>query len=322
MSEAEQAKALIQAASQLVLVTHVSPDPDAIGSLLGLGLSLRLAGKSVQLVCNDGVPEKLRFLPGADHIVQQPSDQAPDLYISVDASDPERLGETGKAMMSSGAAIVNIDHHATNLNFGSVNLVVPEAASTTEVLDQFLNQFDFPFNAEIATCLAAGIIGDTRGFSTTSVTANTLAVASRLVALGADSAYLSDILLNQKSLTELRYLGLALSTSEISDGIVWAAISLVDRERAGLPEVKDAGISNSLLSAAEARISASFIENPDGKVEVSMRARKGFDVGSIALALGGGGHIVAAGCTVDGPLEVAVSRVLQMLKIEISHSKG
>ncbi len=306
---------LVQAASRIAIVVHVDPDPDAVGSALGLALALDALGKEVVLLCDDPVPSEVRFLPGVDRFVNMlPAGVAPDLLISVDTSDAERLGKVAEPLLRSGIPVINIDHHVTNLQFGAINLVATECASAAELMLQVVEALGVPLSKEISTCLLAGLVGDTRSFSTPSVTSDTLAVASRLVAAGAELHTIVELVFNRKTVETLRLWGLALTKVCVENGLIWVSLPYAERLALGLNVVSEKGLSNLLLNAEAATISAVFTEQSDGRVIASFRAKPGYDVASVALTLGGGGHQLAAGCTIDGPLDQAVERVLALLK--------
>jgi phosphoesterase RecJ-like protein len=315
MTPIEEAVRLIKTASRIAIDTHISPDSDAIGSLLGLGMGLRSLGKQVALLCDDPVPSKLKFLPGSDEVVSR-TDLQVELFIGVDASDTQRLGKCGAEWLAAGIPVLNIDHHITNLSFGTVNIVEPQAASTTEALLPLLDALGVMLTEELATCLAAGLIGDTRAFSTSSVTPNTLRFAARLVEAGADLAGLTEVVFNSRSLAVLRLWGLGLSNLHLEDGVIWTAIPVAARRETGLRDFSDTGLSNVLLSAQEANIAAVFTEQTDGNVDVSFRARPGLDVAGVALSLGGGGHPQASGCLIKDTLEETIARVIPLLKAQ------
>ncbi len=306
---------LVGGARRIAIATHVAPDPDAAGSSLGLALALQSLGKQVAVLCDDPLPREVGFLPGAELFGSSlPPGFSPDLLIALDSSDVERLGEAAAPLLDGALPVVNIDHHITNLRYGNVNLVEPDSASAAEMLVPLIDALGVPLSAEIAACLLAGVAGDTRSFSTTSVTPDTLRVAARLVESGADLAATVDAIFERRSFGLLRLWGLALSSLQIEDGIIWATVPEDERRRLDLFRVEAKGLSNLLLSAEEASIAAVFTELSDGQVEVSFRARPGYDVAEVALALGGGGHPMAAGCTVSGPLAEAVPRVLAALR--------
>lgn len=305
----------VNGARRVAIATHVMPDPDAVGSSLGLALALKSLGKEVVILSDDPLPDEVEFLPSASLFgAALPVGFVPDLLIALDSSDPERLGETAAPLLGAGVPIVNIDHHITNLRFGQVNLVEPACAAVAEQLVPVIDALNVSFTQEIATCLLAGIVGDTRSFSTPSVTPETLRAAARLVESGADLAAITHAIFERHSFGMLRLWGLALSSLQIENGLIWATIPANDRHHLDLLGVEAKGLSSLLLSAEEASIAAVFTELADGQVEVSLRARPDYDVAAAALALGGGGHPLAAGCTVSGPLAEAVARVLAALR--------
>lgn len=313
MSKLSDAAALIQRSQRIAVSTHVTPDADAIGSLLGLGLSLELAGKQALLLCDDPVPRALAFLPGSDAVqISLPDDFTADLLISLDASDTERLGTPVQPLLESGIPVLNIDHHVTNLNYGTVNLVV-DNASTAEVLLPLLDALNLPLTQDTATCLLAGVVGDTRSFSTSNVTPETLTNAARLTGAGADLALVTEMIFNRRSYNVLRLWGLGLGNLHLDKNVIWTALSLGSRRRMGLDWNGANGLSSLLISAKEANIAAVFVEQPDNKVDVSLRARPGYDVATVALSLGGGGHPQAAGCVLIGRFTEVTQRVVKLL---------
>lgn len=315
MTPIDEAVALIRRANSIAIATHATPDPDAIGTLLGLGAALRSAGKRVAMLCDDVAPPSVAFLPGVDEVSQAlPDGFQPGLFVGVDASDPQRLGKVSEPLLSGAIPVLNIDHHVTNLNFGGVNVVHPTASSCAEVIVILLDALNITITPDIATCLMAGLVGDTRGFSTSSVTPDTLLAGARLLQAGANLPEINGYVLSRHSLDGLRLWGLALSSVHLEDGIAWASVVYAERQAARIPEISDTGLSNLLLTIPQARVSAVFMEQEDGLVSVSMRARSGYDVAILALSLGGGGHPAAAGCTIDGPLDSAVEQVMALLK--------
>ena len=315
MSLLSEIAAGLKQSERIALVTHKDPDPDAIGSILGLGLALRSLAKSVAILNDDAVPADLAGLPGADTFVKAlPDDFSAEVVVSLDASDLERLGKVAQPLFDAGVPIYNIDHHITNLKFGTLNLIDPKAASTAEMLPPLIDALGAALDQDVASCLLAGVVGDTRRFSTGAVTANSLAVASRLVDAGADIRSISEAIFERRDYSTLRLWGLALSNARLEKGLIWTAVSTEERRQKGLNGVGATGMSNLLLTAREANISAVLIERDDGVVRLSMRARPGFDVAEVALALGGGGHPLAAGANLPGPLDEVVRQVVTKLK--------
>ena len=302
----------ISDADRVLAICHVSPDGDAIGSLLGLGLALQKMGKRVVMACSDPVPVMYRHLPHWDEIVRSPSGDF-DLVVSLDCSDLERLGKAYDAAALAGVPIVNIDHHATNVNFGVVNWVDTTAAATAQMLARLLDVLGVPLDREIATCLLNGILTDTLGFRTPSTTPQVMETAIELMNAGASLSQLTDRIFNHRPLATIRMWSMALQNLHLEGRVLWSQITQDIRRYVGYEENGDAGLVKFLNTANEADIAVVFDEMADGRVNVSMRAGPGYDVSQVALALGGGGHPQAAGCTLFGPLEEVREKVLSLL---------
>jgi phosphoesterase RecJ-like protein len=175
----------VEAANSMIIVTHVSPDGDAIGAMLGLTNALRERGKSVDCAVDGGVPNYLSFLPGASSAQDKLKKGKWDLLISVDASDEERTGEVGDYARAHSQHTINLDHHPTNTFFGDIFLVMPNAVSATEVIYHWLTRLNHTLTADVATPLLTGLVTDTLGFRTSNVTPETLHIATQLMAAGA-----------------------------------------------------------------------------------------------------------------------------------------
>ena len=295
----------IAGSDRILVVSHVRPDADAVGSVLGLGLALRAAGKTVQMVLEDG-SDNFEYLPQYDTISRQPEGQF-DMVIVVDCSDPDRVGHV---LDDYGKPDLVVDHHKTNLQFGEYNVVEPDQAATAAILYDAIPTWGLSFTPEVATSLLSGIVGDTIGFRTSNVDSQLLRRAAALMDLGADLANIYREELVLKSFTEARYWGAGLNRLELEDGLVWASLTLADREKIGYAGNDDADLVNVLSSVREAEIALIFIEQPQNQVKVSWRARPGYDVSGLAFSFGGGGHAAAAGADIDGSLNEVIQRVI------------
>lgn len=310
----ESAAQLVENSESILVVTHVSPDGDAIGSLLGMGNALRQLGKKVDVAVDEGVPDFVEFLPGADTVKPKLTVGEWDLMISVDASDEVRTGKVGAFGRERSKKVINLDHHATNTLFGDEQLVLSNAVSATEVIYRWLDAIDFPFTPEVSTPLLTGLVTDTLGFRTSNVTSDTLSIAQSLMECGASLTEVTERTLDTKSYLVVNLWKTALASAELYEGGVIAAnVTQEDIKRAGLREVTDGGLVGFLVKVNEAMIAVVFKELADGKVEISLRSKPGFDVSEVAFGLGGGGHKQASGATIDGPLEEARKRVLALL---------
>lgn len=309
------AAARLMAAHRIWLGTHVDPDGDAIGSLLGLRHLLEAAGHVVTAACQDPPPGDVAFLPGAADLVATPPDPARhDLAVALDAADAERLGRLHDPAVWSRLPTLVLDHHASNPGFGELNLILPGLSSTAEVVVRVAEAAGWTPGADAATCLLTGIVTDTLGFRTTSTTPDTLAAAGRLMARGAPLAEICARVFNARPLGALQLIGRALDRLEVRGPFAVTRLSLADFEELGVGESEARGIASFLATAAEPLAVAVLRERADGAVDVSMRARPGFDLVPVARALGGGGHAPAAGARVADTLEGAAKRVLAALE--------
>lgn len=317
--EVRAAERLLAPAHTVLVISHVRPDGDAIGSLLALTLLLEAAGKKATPILADGAPARFSFLSGADRIRRAPQEQA-DLLIAVDCSDLARLGLSEEQLGR--RPDINVDHHATNTRFARVNLVEPGAAATAEVLYDYASAVGGTIDAAIATCLLTGLVTDTVGFRTDNVTPKVLRLAASLVELGAPLAEVYDRGLNRRTIPAARYWGRGLSSLGWDDGIVWASLTEEDRRATMYFGTDDADLINLLTTLDGARIALVFVEQPGGKVKVSWRSAAGIDVARLAQAFGGGGHEPAAGAMIEGDLDEIRTRVLHSARAFLHLSSG
>ncbi len=302
-----RARALIAAADNVIVIAHERPDGDAIGSLLALNLSLQQMGKGSVPVLADGLPRSFAFLPGAKQVTRK-MPAAADLLVVVDCSDLERTGYEPGAFPRK--PDINIDHHPTNTSFAQANLVYPQAASSTQVLYDLAPQLGLPIDLDVATNLLVGLVTDTIGFRTSSVTPAVLRTAADLLEQGAPLAEVYERSLNVRSFVAARYWGRGLSRLQMDGGVLWTSLTLADRRAVGYPGSDDADLVNLMTTIEGAQVVVIFVEQPGGKVKVSWRAREGLDVSRLASQFGGGGHVPAAGATLEGALEEVQARVL------------
>lgn len=268
--------------------------------------------------CADAIHPGFDYVPGIEAVVQRVADPF-DLVIALDCSDLRRLGHVAELPHFHQHALVNIDHHITNVAFGDVDVVDPEASSTAEVVLHLLDHMQVQLDETLATSLLIGIVTDTRGLRTNNVTPRVLEAALRLTKAGASLPYVSQHGLDRRPMVAVRLWGAALSQLRFENGIIWTRIPLTMRREIGYQGNGDAGLASFLISADEADVSVVFVEQEDGSVDVGMRAMPGFDVAQLALRFGGGGHALAAGFSTAGPLEETERRVLDALRAEIAH---
>jgi phosphoesterase RecJ-like protein len=303
---ADLARQTITQNEKFLVVSHLRPDGDAVGSVLGLGLALQSVGKDVLMVLEDGVPKSYRHLTGSEQIVKK-ADGEDRCTIVVDCSDQSRVDSV---IPEDARPVLNIDHHNTNLNFAAINVVDSGAAATCQMLAALLPAWGLPISREIAEALLTGIITDTIGFRVASTSPAVLRTAADLFERGADLPTLYAKALLTRSYEAVRYWGAGLSALKLEDRLLWTRLTLEDRRAVNYPGRDDADLVNILQTVEDADVFVIFIEQNDGTVKVSWRARPGFDVSQIALRFGGGGHKPAAGASIQGSLEEVIQKVL------------
>ena len=317
LAEAAQA---IRESQSIVLACHVNPDGDALGSMLGLALALRPFGKDITCLSEDGVPDILCFLPGAEMIVRSTDIPAFDLALVVDSGELSRVGENVRPMVSRARRAVNIDHHVVAGTFGDIRVLDSGAASTAEIVYELLQTLEIPITPEIATCLFTGIITDTGSFRFQNVTPNTLRVAAVLLEAGAPPAHISENVFENKTFAGTRLLGHALSSlSQSPDGrVVWAHITAEDFRALGAIDAETEGVVNYVRGVRGAEVGILFREMENGRIRVSLRSREGVNVAEIAQEFGGGGHRMASGCTLNVPLPEAETALVQAVMASLT----
>jgi phosphoesterase RecJ-like protein len=302
-------------AREILVASHVRPDGDAVGALLGLGLALQDSGKKVQMVLADGVPSSFKQLEGADQIKTAIQGKF-DTFITVDCADFKR---TGKPFEAIGQPDINIDHHVTNEKFGRINLIEGGEVATSAILTNHLPIWGLHITKPIAAALLTGIITDTLGFRTSNVTPESMRQAAVLMETGVDMPELYMRGLVRRSYAATRYWGGGLSKLSRKNGIVWGTLTLEDRKAAGYSGNDDADLINIISAIDGFKVGMIFVEQSNQRVKISWRALEaGIDVSPIAKYFGGGGHAAAAGADVDGTLEEVQTQALRKTQETLS----
>lgn len=306
----------LNSAEKLVLACHIGPDGDALGSMLGLGMAARGAGK--QVVASFGtpfvVPETYRFL-NTDLLVP-PSEvpESPEVMATFDAGSADRLGELAGAAERAGTLIV-IDHHVTNVGFGHINLIDAEAAATAEMVVTLLDHLDWPVDGDVAAALLTGLVTDTGRFQYSNTTPQTLRAAARMVEAGAQPEVIGQHVYEETPFGYLHAAGAVLSRAQLDPErrLVWSVLTKEDMKAAGIAHTDTDPLIDAVRTARESDVALLIKEVDRGKVKASLRSRGRVDVGAIAVELGGGGHHNAAGFTFEGSAAGAVEAVRSRL---------
>lgn len=314
--DARQAADLLDAASSVSVVCHVFPDADTVGAGLSLALVLERAGKSVDVgfAAPADLPESLRSLPGG-HLLTSPERMRrdADLVVTVDIPSVNRLGAL-QDLAAAASRVLVIDHHASNMLFGTANYVDPSADSTTMLVAELLDAWNEPIDLDVAHCLYAGLTTDTGSFRWASARAHLL--AARLVELGVDNAGISRALLDTHPFSWLPMLGRVLSAARLlpeavdGRGLVYTVVGHQEWSNARAEEVES--IVDIVRTTQQAEVAAVFKEIRPAQWSVSMRS-KALNVSTVAATFGGGGHRLAAGFSATGSAEDVVTALRRVL---------
>lgn len=314
--------------ASVLLVCHVNPDGDAIGTMLGVGLGLRALGfQDVQATFPGAVPpagagsepvevaEPFASLPGRELLVPAAAAvAAPDLLMCFDAASTSRLGELADRI-SAAATTVVLDHHASYTGFGSIHLVDPQAAATAVVADALLSRLGVTPDAAIAECLYVALVTDTGSFRFDTTTPAVHELAGRFLATGIKPADIARRVFDSRPFGAVRLYGEVLTRAQLEPaaaggrGLVWTYTTLADLERFGQRPYVLEPLIEAVRSTDEADVSCVVKQVAAGEWAVSMRSQGATDVSAVAVALGGGGHRLAAGFTGYGELADVIGAV-------------
>ncbi len=314
----EFAKALDQV-EHVLIVAHVDPDGDAIGSALGLAWALRARGLRAHVTCQDPPPDSMTFLPGVGAFATRGPQERDELVIAVDTSTRRRMGQHYVDHNLGHRPLVVIDHHMTNVGYGDINLLADVPATAMLVLAA-IDHLEIPLDPTMATCLLTGIITDTQGFRTSNTTPEAFAVAHRLMIAGARLTQITQWVFYRRAASTLPVWGAALSGATLNQGVLWAELPLDLQRQQGVGNSANSGLVNFFSTVREAQVAMLLTEQEDGIIDVSLRSKPGVDVSGVARAFGGGGHPQAAGCQVAGRLVEVRENLLEALHASLGET--
>lgn len=320
---AAQMAAELRKAPKVALFSHVSPDGDCIGSMLGLGLALERLGKDVYFYNSDPIPRNLRFLPGVDRIQNTLPEPLPQTLLFVDCSDLQRVSFKPEKIPV-GTMILNLDHHISNQNFGSVNWVDAEASASGEVGYALIQELQIELTPEIATNLYTAILTDTGSFQYSSTTSKTHRIAAELLECGISLSKIHNQVFDQRPLAKVELLRRALNQLQLyADGkCAIMSLRMKDFEESGAEESLSEGLVDHARSIQGVEVAALLKEIDSNKVRVGLRSNLWFNVNETAARFGGGGHKRAAGCTLETSLEEAEQLLVKAIEEEIEFGRS
>jgi phosphoesterase RecJ-like protein len=300
----------IRARQKFVVTSHARPDGDGIGSALACAQMLRVMGKDAEVVTYEGVPRIYQNLPFADRAIQSQTVPPNDAVILLECDSTRRALLRGLDQ----CFLINIDHHASGRNFGHINWIDSSVMATAELVYRLARVACVPIDRDIATCLYTALMTDTGSFMFEGTNEHTFTVARELVVAGANPAQCARHIYFGHSTAKMRLLGAALSHLHRDGPLAWIWVTREQMERFGAREEDCEGLVNYALSMADVQVAIFFRELPDARYRVSLRSKGEVNVSTVAEHFGGGGHKCASGFSLDGPLAIAVSRVVDRLR--------
>ena len=317
-ARAGQIREEIETAKTIAILGHVRPDGDAVGSCLGLKRYINLVWPEKEVtVYLERIPREFLFLAGASETVSDFSgDTAYDLCFMLDCSDMTRPGEAAK-FFNGAKRKVCIDHHITNDGMGDICVVKPSASSTSEVICSLIDTEKL--DAAAAECLYLGIVHDTGVFKHSNTSEATMITAGRLITMGARPALIIDNTFYKKTYGQNRALGYVLTGSKLllEGRLIAGSIDLKTCDELGILPSELDGIIDQLRVTEGVEAAMLISQLKSGAYKVSLRSNGDVDVSSICASFGGGGHVKAAGCELEGTPEAIIEKIAAKVKEQL-----
>ncbi len=313
---------LLRTKQRFVVMSHFRPDGDALGCTLAMGLCLQQLGKDVTMWNEDGCLEKFTFLPGSENVSQPSAEpQSFDVALVLDTAVKDRVGKC-LASVAHADVWVNIDHHVSNPRFGDLNYIDSTSPATGQILFELFRQCGLPLTYGMADNLYVAISTDTGSFQYPNTTARTYEIGAELVKLGVKVGDLSQRIYESYPRRRIELLKSLLNNLSFNSNDRVASFSLTQAVSKGLgvlPEDNE-GLIDTIRAVQGVVVAAFFEELEDGRVRVSLRSKdaKLTDVCKVAQTFGGGGHTLAAGIRMPGPLDAAKQKVLTAIDEQLA----
>ncbi|MBN2453579.1 MAG: bifunctional oligoribonuclease/PAP phosphatase NrnA [Candidatus Omnitrophica bacterium] len=321
----QEVAAAIKKHKRFLISAHVNPEGDSLCSQLAVKELLASLGKEAVIVNNDQPPDHYRFLPGIEAVSTDLKRRVDfDAALILDCPTLKRIGGVAR-MIGKGRDIINIDHHISSERFGTVNWVDANASSTGEMVYKLFKEMDIALTKEVALLLYIAILTDTGSFNYDNTSAVTHEIASDLLGYGLEPGTVSESVYERRTLTDIKLLGLVLSTLKVNSTGEIAYLEITGKMLAdtGADVAKSEGFINYARSIDGIKVAILFKEDPQsaGKINVSFRSKAGADVNKIASFFGGGGHIKASGCVLEGSIGDVEARVIARVEEELKEDQ-
>jgi phosphoesterase RecJ-like protein len=305
----------IKKAETIVILTHETPDGDAVGSSLAVKIALKQLGKNADVIIPK-YSKTFAFLPDANEIKTESEIKRYDLAISVDCADL-KIVAAGTEYFETAKMKIQIDHHSINTMYADYNFVNPVAPACCEVLIGMFEYFGIEITQELGTCIITGIITDTGGFQYSGVTAETFEFAAELLQKGVNISNVYQNVLTTKTKANFELSRIVSNRMEFFEEgkVAFTYMNLEDEKQVGAEEGDHEGLVNIGRNLEGVEVSI-FIREKEGTngYKISLRSKEYVNVADVALMLGGGGHIRAAGCFVQGSVEEVKEKVLSEIR--------
>lgn len=305
----------INKAESIVILTHETPDGDAIGSSLAMKIALKQFGKNADVIIRE-VPRIFNFLPERDEIKQDSDVEKYDLAISLDCADFKRL--VGNEHFEKAEQTIVIDHHGSNKMYGDINFVNPVSPACCQILIGMFQYFNVYIDKDLGTCILTGIITDTGGFKYSGVTAETFEFTADLLQKGIKVYDIYKRVLQTKTKANFELMKKAVDRMEfLEDGkVTFTYITNNDLEEVNAEIGDHEGLVElgRDIEGVEVSVFIRQNDNEEDNYKISMRSNDYVNVSDVCLMFGGGGHERAAGATVKGDLEQVKQKIIKELK--------
>ena len=305
----DEIAALIERSADIGCLAHKDADADSLGSALGFAISMREMGRRVHTMAPAPVPRLLSFLPGYDTL--ESGEPRIDCLFTFDCATLARFGDR-RALVERSDEVVNIDHHASSEQFGTINLVDAKASATGQVVYGMLQQLGAPITPDVATNLYAALFTDTGGFRHENTTEAALRLGADLVKHGADPGWVALKTYKSRSVPRMRLEALAIARlrAEVDGRLIWSEVTQAMLADAGTGMDESEGVIDQLQSIDTMQIAVLFKESSANETKISVRTRHPYDATDVCKPFGGGGHHRAAGAELQLPLSAAREKVL------------
>ena len=308
----------ITSAKNILILTHINPDGDALGSIIAMKIALQQKfNKNADTVYVGKYPDIYSFLPEKSNLINSnsfDSEKIYDVVIALDVASKERMSVLEKTFNNAKYRI-NIDHHKTNNNYGDFNIVKENASSTGEVLYNLFEQINVTITIDIAVALYTSILTDTGCFKYNSTTPESMKICSELLIKGVNPSEIAKLIYANKPKQMVLLNAYSVSNAKFANNgkVAYTLVTLKDLEKFSADSDYTEGIVEILKEIGTVEIAVLFKELKNGFTKVSFRS-KNVDVAKISEKFDGGGHTNAAGCTIKKPMNIAVEKILEELK--------